>query len=176
MSKDFTKLSIKEKDNLLKDIYDLAFKYEMEYGNCAQCTLGAIKTTFGIIDDSVFKASHALSGGIGLTSEATCGALVAGIMTISSLEGREWSEIANGDKTNSYKLSRDLTDKFIKKYGGINCHQVQKKIMGKSYNLSKPDELKAFKEDGGFVDKCTSVVGNGAKFITELILNGDLKI
>lgn len=176
MAKIFTNLTLEEKEDLINKTYDLAFNYEMECGNCAQCTLGAIKTTFGIIDSSVFKAAHGLSGGIGLTSMGTCGALVAGIMTISSLEGREWSEFRDGDKPNSYKLSRNLIDRFTKEYGGIKCHEVQEKIMGKSYNLSNEDELEAFKEAGGFIDKCTSVVGNGAKFITEMILNGELEI
>ena len=175
MTQDFINLKDEEKEILLNQVYDLAFNYEMECGNCAQCTLGAIKTTFGIIDNSVFKAAHGLSGGIGLTSMGTCGALVAGIMTISSLEGRDWPGFKHGDKPNSYKLSRDLIHRFTKEYGGIRCHEVQEKIMGKSYNLSNEDELEAFKAAGGFIDKCTSVVGNGAKFITEMILNGELK-
>lgn len=176
MAQDFTKLTDEAKDILLNEVYNLAFKYEMNYGNCTQCTLGAIKTTFEIIDSSLFKAAHGLSGGIGLTSIGTCGALVAGIMVISSIEGRDWSEFRYGDKPNSYKLSRNLINSFTEEYGGIKCHEVQERIMGRSYNLSNEDELEAFKAAGGFVDKCTSVVGNGAKFITEMILNGELKI
>lgn len=176
MTRNFKSLTDLEKSNLVDEIYQLAYDYEQKYGNCTQCTLGAIKTTFGIIDDNVFKAAHGLSGGIGLTSDGTCGALVAGIMAVSSLEGRTWKEIGDGDKPYSYKLSRDLIDRFTSEYGGIRCHEIQEKIMGRSYNLSNADELEAFKKAGGFVDKCTSVVGNGAKFIAEIILNGELEI
>lgn len=172
----FENLTDLEKERLLDEVYNLAYHYEKKYGNCSQSVLASIRDTFGIIDDSVFKASHGLAAGVGLTSQGTCGALSAGIMVVSLLEGREWTKIADGDKSYSYKLSRKLIDKFEQEYNGILCHEIQEKMMGQSYNISNRDEYKAFEKAGGHDDKCTSVVGNGAKFIAEIILDGDLKL
>ena len=165
-----------EREKILDDVYNLAYNYEKKYGNCIQCTLAAIKDTFGIIDDNVFKASHGLAAGIGLRSTGVCGALSAGVMVVSILEGREWKKLSEGEKPYSYELSRKLIDKFEEEYGSILCHEIQKKIMGRSYDLSISEQSEAYLEAGGRVDKCTSVVGNGAKYIAEMILDGDLKL
>lgn len=165
-----------EREKILNDVYDLAYDYEKKYGNCIQCTLAAIKDTFGIIDDNVFKASHGLAAGIGLRNTGVCGALSAGVIVVSILEGREWEKIADGEKPYSYELSRRLIDKFEEEYGSILCYEIQEKIMGRSYDLSIEAESAAYMADGGREDKCTSVVGNGAKYIAEMILDGDLKL
>lgn len=176
MTVDFINLTEEEKEKLLEEVYNAAYHYEKQYGNCVQSVLAAIEDTFGIVDDSVYKAAHGLAAGVGLTSKGTCGSLTAGIMIASSIEGREFSKLKEGDKSYSYKLARNLIDKFEKKYGGILCNEIQESIMGKSFNLSNRDEYKAFEKAGGHEDKCTSVVGNGAKFIAEMIIDGRLKI
>lgn len=176
MSANYENLTKAEREKILNDVYELAYDYEKEYGNCIQCTLAAIKDTFGIIDDNVFKAAHGLAAGIGLRSTGVCGALSAGVMVVSVLEGREWEKIADGEKPYSYKLSRKLLDRFEEDYGSILCHQIQEKIMGRSYDLSIEGESQAYLDAGGRIDKCTSVVGNGAKYIAEMILDGDLKV
>lgn len=171
---DFTKLTEEEKNELVKRAYEYAYRYEAEYGNCAQCVIGAIQDVFGIVDDAVFQAAHGLAGGVGLASKGSCGAMSGAVMVISSLQGREKSEFATGKNRRSYKMSKLVADKFEEEYGGVLCHEVQEKIMGRSFDLNKKEDYIAFELAGGHKDKCTSVVGNAAKYVAEMIVNGEI--
>lgn len=174
MAIEFMNLSDSEKKELIEKAYNLAYEYEQKYGNCPQCTIAAIQDVFGIIDDNLFKASYGLAAGTGLTSKGNCGGLCGAVMIISALKGRERSNFHGGRNAKCYELSRGVIEKFEEKYGGILCHQVQKCIMGKSYDLSKPEEFRAFEEAGGHKDKCPGVVGTAARYIAEMIVNGEL--
>lgn len=174
MTTDFVNLTDLEKLELVERAYNIAYKYEQEYGNCPQCVIGAIQDVFGIIDDSVFKASHGLAGGVGLGSQGNCGAIAGAVMIISSLQGRERANFASGRNRKSYKLSKVMADKFEEKYGGILCKEIQKKIMGRSFDLNIKDEFEAFEAAGGHDDKCPEVVGTAARYIAEMIVNGEI--
>lgn len=174
MTTDFVNLTDLEKSELVERAYNIAYKYEQEYGNCPQCVIGAIQDVFGIIDDSVFKASHGLAGGVGLKSYGNCGAITGAVMIISSLQGRERADFASGRNRKNYKLSKEMADKFEEKYGGILCKEIQEKIMGRSFDLNIKDEFEAFEEAGGHDDKCTEVVGTAARYVAELIVNGEI--
>lgn len=174
MTTDFVSLTDLEKSELVERAYEIAYKYEQEYGNCPQCVIGAIQDVFGIIDDSVFKASHGLAGGVGLGSHGNCGAITGAVMIISSLQGRERADFASGRNRKNYKLSKEMADKFEGKYGGILCKEIQTRIMGKSFDLNIKDEFEAFEEAGGHDDKCPEVVGTAARYIAELIVSGKI--
>lgn len=171
---DIANLTDAQKNELVEKTYNLAYEYEQKYGNCPQCTIAAIQDVFGIIDDSLFKASYGLGAGTGLTSKGSCGAMSAVVMVISALKGRERADFHGGRNEKCYELSRGVIAEFEKKYGGILCNQVQKSMMGKSYDLSKSDEFKAFEEAGGHKDKCPDAVGTAARYVAELIVNGEL--
>lgn len=174
MAIEYVNLSDPEKKELIEKAYKLAYEYEQSYGNCPQCVIAAIQDVFEMIDDSVFKAACGLAGGAGLSSKGTCGALSGAIMIISALKGRERANFHEGRSGKCYKLSGEVIDKFEEKYGGILCHQVQQCIMGKSFDLSKREEFKAFEEAGGHKDKCPEVVGSTARCIAEMIVYGEL--
>ncbi len=46
--------------------YEIAYDYDMKYGNCAQCVVAAIQEAFEIEDDGVFKSATGFAGGMGL--------------------------------------------------------------------------------------------------------------
>jgi len=171
---DFVELTDPQKKELIRKAYDLGYEYEQKYGNCPQCTIAAIQDVFGIVDDIVFKASHGLAGGVGLSSKGTCGAVSGGVMVISALRGRDRPDFHSGRSRKCYDLSRHLSEKLESKYGGILCCQIQKTIMGKSFNLSNRDEFKAFEEAGGHRDKCPEVVGTVVSYIAEMIVAGEI--
>lgn len=171
---EFTTLTNLEKQALIKKAYTLGYEYEQKYGNCSQCTIAAIQDTFGIIDDSVFKQSYGFGAGIGLTSKGTCGAISAGVLMIGALCGREKVDFHSGRNAKCYQLSKQLMERVEEKFGGLLCHQIQKNIMGNSFDLNNECEFKAFEEAGGHDDKCPSVIGTVASYIAEMIVDGEL--
>jgi len=74
-----------KRKELVDEVYNLAFKYEAELGSCPQCVLAALYETLGIGDPDIIKAVDALAGGTSLSTEGTCGALIGGLVAISSI-------------------------------------------------------------------------------------------
>ena len=167
---------MESKQDLLDQVYHLAFEYEAKLGSCPQCVLAAIKEILNVGDENIFKSADALAGGTSLSSKGTCGALIGGMLAISSLVGREYNDFKDGKrKRRVFKYAKILYDRFVKEYGSPLCCDVQKKIFGRSFDLWDPIDYKDFENAGGHVDKCPSVSGNTAKWTAEIILNNHLK-
>lgn len=161
----------KAREELLKKAYELGFTYEKEYGGCAQCVIAAIQDALDMRDDAIFKVGSGFAGGMGLTGAGPCGALSGGVMAMSSKIGRQrqnWKD-PEGIRRKSYQMARKLCDKFMQEYDGLTCREVQKKLFGRSFNLLDINDYKEFDKAGGHVDKCTSVVGNAAKWTVEIL-------
>lgn len=158
-------------DTLAQKAYDLGYSYEAKFGACSQCTILAIMDALGERNDDVFRASFGFAGGIGSLS-MTCGALSAGIMAISLAHGRELRDLTTQteeEKRYCMQMVRDLVDVYVDEYGSIKCADVHQKIFGRTFNQWDPDEFEEFLRLGGHVDKCTSVVGNVAKWTIEIL-------
>jgi hypothetical protein len=89
---------------------------------------------------------------------------------LSQIYGRELKTIADPERKRfvAYKLGRKLVNKFLDEYGSVTCLEIQKKLMGRSFNLY--EEWNEFLAAGGHSTACTSVVGNAAKWAAELIV------
>lgn len=162
------------KDEILEKVYNLAFKYEAERGSCPQCVLSALYETLDIGDPATVQAVDALAGGTALSTEGTCGALVGGLLAISSIVGRTYEDFSAGErKRRVFLYSKKLYDKFVEEYGSPVCKDVHKKLFGRTFKLLDPKEYQEFEKAGAHVDKCPSVSGNAAKWAAEIIL--DLK-
>lgn len=172
--KEYKCLPKEEKENLIEKAYLLGYEYEQKYGNCPQCTVAAIQDIFGILDDNIFKAVYGLGAGIGLSAKGNCGAMVVAILAISSLQGRNRQSFYDGRYPECYALSRLMMQKFEKKYGSSLCNGIQKNIFGKSFDLTDPLQFAAFEEAGGHRDKCPEVVGSAARWVAEMIVNGEI--
>ena len=156
--------------------YDLAFHYEATRGSCPQCVLAAIYETLYIGSDDTFKAADILAGGTALSAQGTCGALIGGLLAISSIVGRTYPEFTRGEKKRkAFFYGKKLYDRFVQEYGSPLCCDVQTKLFGRSFCLIDKDEYAAFENAGAHVDKCPSVAGNAARWTAELLIN-DLKV
>jgi len=157
------------------EVEKLAIEYEQKYGGCSQCVVGSIKKVVGGITDDVFKAATGLAGGIGLTGN-NCGALTGGVMLLSTFIGREYDNFADPDKIRfkSFKLAKKLLERFKEEYGSGICYDIQKKIMGRSYNLWNKKDYNDFIAAGGHNDKCPLVCGKAAKWVVEILLGEGL--
>jgi len=159
------------REEILRKAYDLGFEYERTNRGCAQCVLGAIQDLFGL-PDSVFKAASALSGGMCTMGEGPCGALSGAMLAIGYYYGRDRENFPLNEKArHAGQIGRDLWRTFEDEYGSIFCKGVQTKILGRSFNLLDPNDRKAFDDAGGHTDKCTSVVGNTARWLAEIMLD-----
>jgi C_GCAxxG_C_C family probable redox protein len=160
-----------QKEEILEKAYRLGKAYEKKCTGCAQTAIAAIFEALGIWNEDVFKAASGLADGLGLTGDGSCGALVGGSMVIGYLYGRGKDEFEDMNRPmKSYAMVKKLHDKYVKKYGTCRCHDVQTKLVGRSFNLWDADELKqAFKS--GMMEHCSDLVGNIARLTTKIILN-----
>jgi C_GCAxxG_C_C family probable redox protein len=159
------------KQEMLDRVYQLGFEYEAKYTNCAQCVLAAIQDVLGGIDDEVFKAAHALSGGLGSTTQGTCGALSGGAMAIGSRYGRDRAAFATSRPRRASVLTKQLYDRFVAEHGSPLCRCVHQHIFGRTFDFWDADDMRAFEAGGGHVDKCPTVVAQTARWAAEILLN-----
>jgi C_GCAxxG_C_C family probable redox protein len=159
-----------DKEKKMEKAYELGFKYERDYGSCPQCTFAAVSEILGKESKEMFKAIDGLAGGLGRTTNGTCGALTGGVAKISQRYGRE--DFPNlGQREKCMTLAKKLHDRFIEEYGSVICKDVQTKIMGRSYDFWNPKEREEFDKAGGHTDKCPDVVGKAAKWTVEILID-----
>ena len=166
------------REELLKKAYDLGFQYERDYRGCAQCAIAAIYDTIGIKNDVVYKAGSGLAGGGGECTDGNCGGYTGASMVLAAFFGRtrdqEATEKGREDKYVSFRMTRAVHDKYEKKYGSVLCSGVQKKIYnGQHFDLREDDQKEAFRAAGAHHDddKCCMVVGDGARWGLEVLLD-----
>lgn len=160
------------KEELLDKVYNLAFKYEAERGSCPQCVVSAIMETLDVGDPETVKAIDALAGGTALSTQGTCGALVGGLVAISSIVGRSYKDFSAGErKRRVFMYSKKLYDKFVEEYGSPICKDVHQKLFGRTFNLMDKDDYTEFEKMGAHVDKCPDVSGKTARWAAEIILD-----
>ena len=168
----------KSKEELSKKAYDLAVKYEMEYRSECRQVLAAIQDTLNMRNDDLVKAAMALSGGIAMTHEGTCGALTAGVMAINSRYGRERQDFGKPINFKPYVLAKKLYDRFVEAYGSCICGNIQEKLYGRKYHFISKDgfvldraEYEAFDKAGGHSEQgCAGIAGKAAKWTVEILL------
>jgi C_GCAxxG_C_C family probable redox protein len=159
-----------------KRAYDLGFQYEKTYHGCAQCAVAAIQDTLGLKDDGTFKAANALNAGLGCSSRGTCGALAGSAMVISSLCGRprEMLDDVNRIRARPYGPAQRLLEKFEREFGSGICEEIQRRRMGRSFNLLIPEQRDMFFKAGAEEIHCPDVVGKASSWAVEIILDGHL--
>ena len=147
-----------------------------DYHGCAQALVGALQEVLGIENPDIFKASSGLGGGIGLSClSSACGGLSGGTLILSHLYGRTRSGIEDkeGRRMVAYGLASNLLEKYRNKYGTLICKEIQEQVFGRSFDLRKPEDFKAFVDSGGHSHICPNVVGNAARMTIEVILKNE---
>ncbi len=150
--------------------YELGVRYEKENTGCAQTVIAAVFDALRMWNEDVFKAASGLADGLGLTGDGSCGALVGASMVIGYLFPRERKDFADIFKPmKAYALVKKLHDRFVEEYGSCRCHDIQMKLMGRTFDLWNPEEMKEA-ISSGMIEHCSRVVGNTAKMAVEIIL------
>ncbi|MBI9049793.1 MAG: C_GCAxxG_C_C family protein [Anaerolineaceae bacterium] len=162
---------------IIDTAYTNGFHAEQQYRGCAQCVISAMQDALGVKNDAIYQAGSALAGGGAECGDGSCGSYAGGLMMISAFFGRSRAEEANQTgrkaKYDSFRLGSAFHDKFVETYGTVICRDVHKKLFGRSFDLRNDEDKQQFREAGAHEDddKCCAVVGNGAKWATEIILH-----
>ena len=156
-----------DKQALAQAAYDKALKYELDYGCCPQCVLAAVQETVGVIEDSVIKASHGLSGGGGLSGVGACGALTGGLIALSAKRGRDRDKLDKGRFINNFKKGNELVERFRAEFGGVTCVELQARFTGKTYDMWKPEEYQAFDTARG--EQCARATATVTRWVVEMM-------
>lgn len=158
------------RQKLLSEVYELAFENERNYTGCSQTVLAALREKFSEVSSDVFKAGSALAGGVARQGES-CAALIAAIMAVSAVVGRERLE-----DMEQYQKAMDpaikVYDKFKEQIGHTICAEIHKIRYGRRYKLYLPEEREVFRDVGCRNPKgCPVVCGTAARIAAEAILD-----
>jgi C_GCAxxG_C_C family probable redox protein len=148
---------------------ELATEYEKTCTGCAQSVVAGLLDALEIDSPDVFRAASGLADGIGLTGDGSCGALTGCAMVIGLVLGRERKDHRDMMKPmQSYLLCKELHDEFVREYGSCRCHDIQRKLTGRTFDLLDPKQLEeAMKE--GMLEHCSGVCGSAARRTVELL-------
>lgn len=148
----------------------LAGEYERACTGCAQSAVAGLLDALGIESDDAFKAASGLADGIGLSGNGSCGSLIGCCMVIGLVHGRERRDHRDVLKPmRSYLLCKELQDDFVREYGAVRCHDVQQRLMGRTFDLLDPKEFEEAMREG-MIERCSHVVDRTARRAAELIL------
>lgn len=153
------------KEEILNRIEQTAHNYEKTYHGCSQSVLLAIQEHLKIGNEATFRSASALAGGIALMGDS-CGALVAGIIALGLVYGRQNIK-SSEELQNSMPPARKLYRSFQREFGSCICRDVMKSKLGRFYDLAT--EYEEFEKVGGYRE-CPKVVATAARLTAELIL------
>lgn len=158
---------------MLEEVYRRAFNYEKENRGCAQSVLAALQDVFNIRNDEVFRAASALSGGCGLTTHGTCGALSGAVMAMGMMFGRERSDFKDAEKKRliAYGMARRMAEKFEARYGSVVCCEIQTNYLGRNFDLWSSADYVHFDKIAYQKEMCPMLVGTAAIWAAEIILD-----
>jgi C_GCAxxG_C_C family probable redox protein len=132
--------------------------------NCAQAVFATYAEEFGIDRTEALKISCGFGAGMGRRQEV-CGAVSGAILLIGCRHGKTIRE-DNAANELTYKLVRELSEKFIAKHGSISC----KELLG--CNLLTPEGQQFFK-DNNFRDLKCALYVHDASELAEVMLMKD---
>ena len=162
-----------KKAEVIKRAFKLGFNNEKVYRGCAQCTLLTMFEIFGRETGVLFQSASALSAGMAQTGDGACGGYTGGIMYMGSVIGRRLDRMKidkdRPAQLESYRMARELRDKFIETYGSVICADVHREIFGKPYCLRTQVVKDAFEEAGAHTIKCTTVIGTASAWVAGIL-------
>lgn len=157
------------RDLVMKLLDQKVDQYMQISNNCAQSSYLALSEQFEMEDEAVLKALTPIPG-IAERGE-TCGAVIGPLMVFGLIYGRGKNRLYDW---NVYRDSLIPSGKFCKlfekEFGSTMCHDIQQTKFGRSFQLTNPDDLRAFQEADA-TGKCSSVVRKAVRMAAKIILN-----
>lgn len=129
--------------------------------SCSQSVFSVYAKEYGLDPALAQKIATGFGGGVGRTGNM-CGAVSGAILVLglahgmNFLEEPEWRE-------KSYSLDKEFIEKFISRFGSIQCPD----LLG--YNMAIPEELEESKRVGAAKKVCPEVVRGAAEILEEIL-------
>lgn len=175
----------KPEQEIIKNIYQQAYRTQMNYRGCTQVVVKALMDHLGMFSQEVFRAATPFAAGVARKGGSPCGALTGGIMAIGLYCGRNDFLEAGPPKevirdasfknpyTECHDLAAELFDKFNEFWGTTTCSVIQENLLGRKMDTGDP-EVKRMMESGEYFDMlskvCCNVSASAAKMAAEIIL------
>jgi len=141
----------KTKKEIIRKTGEMAVEYEKQYSGCCQCVFlaivdalrwGGVEVATEDTEDRLFPGLCLLTGGVGVTTEGTCGAIIGGVLAIGmslgvsrGVQGKDMSIVGDGLDI----VWRYVMDKCDDKYRSQLCKDIQRKHYGKSWDFRIPE-------------------------------------
>jgi len=156
------------REKLLDRVAWAAYYNDRVYEGCSRSVLFALETHLQLSDGQALQASTALAGGVARMGE-TCGAITGGIMAIGlALGERDLSDVQAYRDT--MKASCELYTRFKEEIGSTLCLEIQKGLLGSSYDFKSAAEAAEWYEAGG-LETCPMVCAIAARIAADIILD-----
>ncbi|MFP3401671.1 MAG: C-GCAxxG-C-C family protein [Nitrososphaeria archaeon] len=148
---------------------ELARELELKYFGCGPMALLGAFRALGIEDEGALRASMAMVGGLAGTGE-TCGALIGALMVIGYVRGRRGLVRATPETERPIlEVGSRIVNEFRSEFGSLSCRDIQRRLLGRSYDLRDPREVEELHSSGD-VERCADVVGRAAEMAVEAAL------
>lgn len=131
--------------------------------NCAQSIIISFADILKIEEEKALRIASGFGGGMGGMQE-TCGAVTGAFMVIGYLKGK-YKEGDDEAKILTNELIQEYTNKFVEKYGSINCKALIK------FDLSTKEGREQAVEADVFNKKCTTFINHTVELLEEILLS-----
>ena len=155
------------REKLLDRIAWAAYFNHRVYGGCSRSVLKAMQDHLRLDDGGALRASTALAGGVARMGQ-TCGAVTGSVLAIGLVAGREELEDRQA-YSDTQEASNELSDRVRKELGSTVCSDILKKLLGRSFDFKKDEEIEEWYAAGG-VEKCSMVSAIAARIAADIIL------
>jgi hypothetical protein len=154
----------KTNEEIMNKARELGVEYEQKYQGCAQCSFGAVVDALrwgGLeliaedVEEQLLAGLTVLSGGVAMTGDGACGAVIGGGLAIGLAMGisREMQLKDRSVRRLGYTaVQTGVVDKYYEKYNSILCKDVQRKRFGRAWDLARPEMSQEFLKTAGLFD------------------------
>ena len=129
--------------------------------NCSQAVISVYAEQLGLSQQMALKIAQGFGGGMGRTAR-TCGAVTGAFMVLGLKYGN--ADINEKEaKERVYGLVREFTRRFESRNSSTVCRE----LLG--CDISKPEGIKAARENGLFTSVCPKMVREAVEILSEMI-------
>ena len=163
-----------DKHQLIESAVETARQAQIRDDVCARSVLIGLQSICDMIPDELVTASLSLAGGTGAAS-GSCGAYCSGLLGVGTVFNAPVDDELSNPALKMQGVDKfvEYRDAFLKKMGTVLCPEIHKKIFGRSYILTDPEQEMEFLTLEGHHIKCAEVVAAATKIAAEMILNAE---
>jgi len=149
------------KEAFTEEVKKTTFDTEMQCHGCGQVLVHSFLKTLKIDNPELLMASSPFFGGMALTGN-TCGALLAGLMVLGLVYGRQ--DVSEGvpGLIKGVKPLRKFIQFFAERHPTINCKDIT------GTDLADPQKAEAYFAAGGLA-RCAGILSDVAGYVGDRI-------